>query len=97
METLAKILKEKYFEFEYPIITKNNITKWVWERGRGIYSSKGKLLYLEGFITDITNRKSYESEIQKNQERMQLLVEEHLIYSFMFRTWTVWLNTFHHL
>ena len=71
-----KILKnKKYFEFEYPIITKNNITKWVWERGRGIYSSKGKLLYLEGFITDITNRKSYESEIQKNQERMQLLVE----------------------
>ena len=71
-----KILKEKkYFEFEYPIITKNNITRWVWERGRGIYSSKGKLLYLEGFITDITHRKSIESENQKSKERMQLLVE----------------------
>lgn len=53
-----KILKQKkYFEFEYPIITKGKKIKWVWERGRGVYSNDGKLLYLEGYITDITERK----------------------------------------
>ena len=44
-------------EEEYPIITKSGEIKWVWERGRGFFDENGKLLYLEGFITDITERK----------------------------------------
>lgn len=59
-----KILKRKgFFEFEYPIITKNKKLKWVWERGRGVYSGNGKLLFLEGFITDITRLKEAEDSI----------------------------------
>ena len=53
------ILKDKtFFEFEYPIITKSGKLKWVWERGKGIYSNNGKLLFLEGFIEDITERRT---------------------------------------
>ena len=53
-----KVLKERTtFEYEYPIITKTNEIRWVWERGCGIYSNDNKLLYLEGFITDITEKK----------------------------------------
>jgi PAS domain S-box-containing protein len=55
------LTEKKYFEFEYPIITKKKDVRWVWERGKGIYSDKGKLLYLEGFITDITERKNTEA------------------------------------
>lgn len=51
-------------EEEYTIITKDGEIKWVWERGRGIYNDDGNLLYLEGFITDITERKRAE-QIQK--------------------------------
>ena len=52
-------LKDKtFFEFEYPIITKTGKLKWVWERGKGIYSNNGKLLFLEGFIEDITERRT---------------------------------------
>lgn len=54
-----KILKDKtFFEFEYPIITKSDKLKWVWERGKGIYSNNGKLLFIEGFIEDITERRT---------------------------------------
>jgi PAS domain S-box-containing protein len=60
-----KVLKEKtYFEFEYPIIAKNGKQKWVWERGRGVYSNKGKLLFLEGFIEDISDRKLTEESLE---------------------------------
>lgn len=60
-----RILKsKKYFEFEYPIISKQNKIKWVWERGRGVYSEGGKLLFLEGFITDITEKKESETRFK---------------------------------
>ncbi len=53
------ILKDKtFFEFEYPIFTKTGKLKWVWERGKGIYSNNGKLLFIEGFIEDITERRT---------------------------------------
>ena len=47
-------------EEEYPIITKGGEIRWVWERGRGIYDDEGSLIYLEGFIADITDRKRAE-------------------------------------
>ena len=59
-----KAIKEKkHFEFEYPIITKKKETKWIWERGKGIFSEEGKVLYLEGFLTDITDRKNNEAKL----------------------------------
>jgi len=52
--------QKKAFEEEYPIITAGQQIRWVWERGRGIFSDEGRLLFLEGFITDITDRKRLE-------------------------------------
>lgn len=54
------------FESEYPIRTAKGKEKWVWERGRGVYSQDNKLLFLEGFITDITDRKLYEDKLKVN-------------------------------
>ncbi len=45
--------------------------RWVWERGRGIFSEAGLLLYLEGFITDITDRKRAEEERLEMERRLQ--------------------------
>ncbi|MBP9119632.1 MAG: PAS domain S-box protein [Ignavibacterium sp.] len=60
-----KILKERtYFEFEYPIIAKNGKLKWIWERGRGVYSTNGKLIFLEGFIEDISERRNAEESLR---------------------------------
>ena len=71
-----KSLKDKnYIELEYPIKSKSGKIKWVWERGRGIYDTGGKLLYLEGYIVDVTESKSVLTEIQKSKDRLQLLVE----------------------
>lgn len=50
------------FELTYRIRTAGGAEKWVWERGRGIFSDQGELLALEGFVTDITGRRRAELE-----------------------------------
>ncbi|VGO22298.1 PAS domain S-box protein [Pontiella sulfatireligans] len=53
------------FEQEYRIITKGGAIKWVWERGSGHYSEQNELLFLEGFITDISDRKRLQDSIEQ--------------------------------
>jgi PAS domain S-box-containing protein len=39
--------------------------KWVWERGQGILNPDGKVIALEGFITDITERVTAQQDLEK--------------------------------
>jgi len=55
------------FEVTYRIVTEDGATKWMWERGRGVYDDDGRLDALEGFITDITGRKRRERELREEQ------------------------------
>jgi|GEM_PF-971053 len=48
---------------EYRIVTKEGKLKWVKELANGIYNDKGKLLYIEGYITDITEKREYRQTI----------------------------------
>ncbi|MDH7510613.1 MAG: PAS domain S-box protein [Methanolinea sp.] len=69
------LAEQRVFEYEYPITTRSGQTRWVWERGRGIFSEEGTLLYLEGFITDITVRKKTEDELRRSEEQLALAIE----------------------
>src|SRR6185369_15759965 len=60
----AALREERPFELVYRISTAAGVEKWVWERGRGIFVPDGELLALEGFITDITERKRLEAELE---------------------------------
>ncbi len=68
--------KRERFEIEYRIITKPGDWKWLWERGLGIYDDRGKLKHLEGFISDISNRKNTESELQRHHLRLEQIVKK---------------------
>ncbi|MFB6280415.1 MAG: ATP-binding protein [Haloferacaceae archaeon] len=52
------------FEVTYRIRTADGATKWVWEQGRGVDGPDGSPEALEGFITDVTERASYERRIE---------------------------------
>jgi PAS domain S-box-containing protein len=67
-------LKQPFF-IEYRIIHANGTIKWVWEQGRGVFSESGDLLFLEGFITDITERKQAENELKENEELFKILLK----------------------
>ncbi|MFW6140769.1 MAG: PAS domain S-box protein [Acidobacteriota bacterium] len=76
-DTVQKDLKSRSpFKIEYRIISRDNTVKWVWEQGRGVFSSEDELLSLEGFITDITERKKAEKQIKNNLREKNLLLRE---------------------
>jgi PAS domain S-box-containing protein len=74
MQWQEKLPKHEVFEFEYPIITKSGEQRWVWERGRGVYDSNGSLLFIEGFITDVTNRKKAEKELTQERTLLRTII-----------------------
>ncbi|MBF2079313.1 MAG: EAL domain-containing protein [Synechococcales cyanobacterium T60_A2020_003] len=75
-DTVQKALNEHLpYECEYRIITKTGQEKWVWERGQGIYAEDGSLQWLEGFVTDISDRKSADAAMHESEARYRLLAE----------------------
>jgi two-component system sensor kinase FixL len=65
----------KPFEVEYRIITRSGQEKWVWERGRPIDTRDDGVVVLEGFITDITDRKLTEAALMRAEAYAQAIVE----------------------
>ncbi|WP_083879534.1 EAL domain-containing protein [Geminocystis herdmanii] len=67
--------KRQNYTIEYRIFTKNNQEKWVWEKGKGIFNREGKLLGIEGWITDISDRKHMEEALNKAENRYRHFFE----------------------
>jgi PAS domain S-box-containing protein len=57
------IEKKKPFTVLYRISTADGYEKWLWEKGEPIFDEEGEAIALEGFITDITERKLAEEKI----------------------------------
>ena len=58
------------FEVTYRIRTGEGDVRWCWERGSGVFED-GDLVALEGFITDITEKRRHEQEL----ERYETIIE----------------------
>lgn len=65
------IRRKKSFIEEYMIRTAAGEEKWILERGAGVYGNNGELLFLEGYIEDISERKQREFEIIKSEEALR--------------------------
>lgn len=57
------VSKKAPYIIEYRIMHANKSIVWVYEKGQGIFSSQGALLYLDGAIFDITERKKAQDKI----------------------------------
>lgn len=73
-EAMATITKQAPYTVEYRIYTADHDIKWVWEKGQ-VFVDDDQSLYLEGFITDITDKKRVELELIQNEEKYRSLVE----------------------
>jgi PAS domain S-box-containing protein len=73
-EVQTAVGQHRPFEMTYRVLTKSGEVKWVWERGEGIYAPDGTLSYLEGFVTDVTERKRAEHLLRQSEERYRRLI-----------------------
>ena len=60
----------KPFKLLYRITSAGGEEKWVWERGQGVFDDAGDVIALEGFITDITERKQVEKDLEKLKDQL---------------------------
>lgn len=73
-KNIRQAIKERQkFQVMYRILTATGAEKWVWEQGLGVFSAKGDLLAIEGFVIDITDRKNTEEIIKKANKQVALL------------------------
>lgn len=63
------------FQIIYRIRDAGGEERWVWEQGRWIYGQDGPALALEGFISDITDRKRAEGALWEREEQYRNLFE----------------------
>lgn len=57
------VCAQKSFTKEYRVIDRDGSIRWVYEKGQGVFSDGGNLLYLDGVILDITDRKKLQDEL----------------------------------
>ncbi|MBN2634974.1 MAG: PAS domain S-box protein [Prolixibacteraceae bacterium] len=69
------IAENRVFKAEYPIVISNGQRRWVWERGKGIIDKKGNVLFLEGYIEDITERVKSKEELRESENKYRHITE----------------------
>jgi len=62
------VKQDKHFEIEYRIVTKSGDIKWVRERGGKVFDIQTQDIYLEGFISDITQQKILADKLHQSQK-----------------------------
>lgn len=58
--------------FEFQMKRKDGKTIWVTENSRAVRDANGEILYYEGFVTDITERRQAEDELRRARDALEI-------------------------
>jgi PAS domain S-box-containing protein len=61
------VLSQDHFEMTYRIQACNGTEKWVWERGQVVPAGDGEVRHIEGFMTDVTEKRRMQSQMLRAQ------------------------------
>ncbi|MFI4920145.1 MAG: putative bifunctional diguanylate cyclase/phosphodiesterase [Gammaproteobacteria bacterium] len=62
-ELLRQLEAEGQFTVEHQILCSNGDVKWIWHRGAAVKGPAGQVLYVEGFLADITAQKMGQTKL----------------------------------
>ena len=78
-ETVAEALaKKEPYIIEYRIIHQDRRIRWVFEKGIGVFDQQDNLLYLEGAIFDVSDRKQAQEDLRIAEENYRSIFENAL-------------------
>jgi two-component system cell cycle response regulator len=63
-EVEARVERAEPFTLEYRVITADGELRWVHEQGQAVFGANGEVLYLDGAIFDIGERKRLEAQLE---------------------------------
>jgi len=72
----AALAQRARFELEYRLCCADGTQKWVWERGQGVFDEAGALIALEGFVTDISERKRAREALIAANDHLEQRVQQ---------------------
>jgi PAS domain S-box-containing protein len=79
--TVAAIAARRPYMVDYRIIHRDGSIRWLQDKGQAVFGEDGRVLFLDGVVFDITERKAFEaelaqksSELAKSESRFRTLV-----------------------
>ena len=70
--TETALARREPWTLTYRLVARDGTVKVVWDRGRGVWDSDGRLLWLEGFLQDVTAAHEAERALAAARDRLKL-------------------------
>lgn len=70
------LAQQSPFELEYRMIARDGTIRWVYEKGQGVWNEQEELLYLDGAIFDVSDRKFAEAQLKASLAEKEVLLRE---------------------
>jgi PAS domain S-box-containing protein len=62
------------YRITYRMVNARGEERWLWEQGQGVFDAEGSLLSLEGFITDMTELRRTQIELEEREVLLETLL-----------------------
>ena len=71
----SAVKENKPWEIEYRIRHKDGRIRWVYEKGRAIFNAQDKVVFLDGLILDISDKKEAEKALDEERKLLRTLID----------------------